>query len=73
MDEKFLEKLAQANPEDARKMLYDLTGMGQLIGGDLYKPDASPTAEPCARCGNKRAAWIGGAGQALCVRHQDDY
>ena len=40
--------------------------------GGLYKPDASPTDLRCARCG-RPAMWIAGAGEALCVRHQDDY
>jgi hypothetical protein len=26
----------------------------------------------CARCGSP-ASWVAGAGEALCLRHQDDY
>jgi hypothetical protein len=40
--------------------------------GAIYKPDASVTDLRCARCGAP-AMWIGGAGEALCYRHQDDY
>lgn len=41
--------------------------------GGFYRPDASATDRRCARCGDAHAAWIAGAGEALCVRHQDDY
>jgi hypothetical protein len=47
---------------------------GQVIDGALFKPDASPTTRACARCGTtSQVAWIAGAGEALCVKHQDDY
>lgn len=49
-----------------------LTGLGKAGPGGIYKPDASPTTRLCAIC-RKPAMWIAGAGQAICVRHQDDY
>lgn len=58
---------------ERRAYLHEATGLGRDIGGEIYKPDASPTDFPCARCGRRPAAWIGGAGEALCARHQDDY
>ena len=48
-------------------------GGASIIAGEIYKPDASATTLACARCGRRPAAWIGGAGRALCARHQDDY
>lgn len=49
---------------------------GHVIDGMVFKPDATaaPTGSRCARCGTTAAvAWIAGAGEALCARHQDDY
>jgi len=55
-------------------------GLAKMIGGHEFKPDAhSPESqdEPDARCGvcgtRHGVAWIAGAGQFLCYRHQDDY
>ena len=41
----------------------------------IYRPDASSAGNAsCAVCGaTSDVAWIAGAGQALCHRHQDDY
>lgn len=51
-------------------------GLAQAIGGHEFKPDArapKPNAR-CAVCGTTDGvAWIAGAGQNLCYRHQDDY
>lgn len=52
--------------------LHAATGLGVQGPGGIYKPDASPTTRKCARCG-RPAMWIAGAGEALCVTHQDDY
>ena len=38
-----------------------------------WREDATPSDRTCARCGGQPAAWIPGAGQALCADHQDDY
>ena len=51
-------------------------GLSKRIGTHEFKPDASvaPAGESCARCGTKLGiAWIAGAGEYLCYRHQDDY
>jgi len=49
-------------------------GLAKNIDGYEFKPDASPTKLRCARCGTTAGvAWIAGAGEALCYRHQDDY
>ena len=53
-----------------------MIGLARVIGGHEFKPDASaaPAGERCARCGSKSGvAWIAGAGEYLCYRHQDDY
>lgn len=47
----------------------------RVAGADprgIFKPGASPTRARCARCGRK-AMWIAGVDEALCVWHQDDY
>ena len=53
---------------------YEVPG-GKVLDGYDFKPDAHPTTERCARCGRRGSgvAWISGAGEALCYRHQDDY
>jgi len=51
-------------------------GLSKQIGDYEFKPDASaaPVGERCARCGTKSGvAWIAGAGEYLCYRHQDNY
>lgn len=52
-------------------------GLAKNINGHEFKPDASaPTKSDarCAKCGTFHGvAWIAGAGQYLCYRHQDDY
>lgn len=52
-------------------------GLAKNIDGHEFKPDASkPTKKDarCAKCGaTSGVAWISGAGQYLCYRHQDDY
>jgi hypothetical protein len=56
--------------------LHAITGMGKVIGGQLFKPDASaaPAGARCARCGaTEGVAWIAGAGEHLCAQHQDEY
>jgi hypothetical protein len=52
--------------------LHAITGLGKLIGGRIYKPDADHLGA-CARCGRAGSPWITGAGENLCARHQDDY
>lgn len=53
--------------------LHAATGLGVKGPGGTYKPDAQPApGGKCARCG-KPGMWIAGAGEVLCVRHQDDY
>ena len=60
-------------PKHTRDM-HAATGLGVSGPGGLYKPDASPVQddETCVRCGEP-GMWIAGAGEVLCVRHQDDY
>ena len=51
-------------------------GLARDIDGHQFKPDAKPNPDqkPCARCGrHEGVAWIAGAGEYLCYRHQDDY
>ncbi len=51
-------------------------GLAKMIGGHEFKPDASAPKPgvTCGRCGIKNGvAWIAGAGEYLCYRHQDDY
>lgn len=62
----------QTNTPTHTSALHALTGLGVTGPGGIYKPDAEPTTRRCARCG-RPAMWIAGAGEALCVRHQDDY
>lgn len=46
---------------------------GKMIDGHVFKPDSNPNDRGrCARCGQP-GVWIGGAGEHLCARHQDDY
>lgn len=54
--------------------LHDITGLGVDGPGGTYKPDAKPVpaSERCERCGCP-GMWISGAGEVLCVKHQDDY
>lgn len=51
-------------------------GLAKLFGLWEFKPDAeaAPAGATCARCGRRDGvAWIAGAGEVLCYRHQDDY
>ena len=55
-------------------------GLAKVLNGYEFKPDAySPESQGkpnavCAICGTSHGvAWISGAGQFLCHRHQDDY
>jgi len=50
-----------------------LMGLGHVVNGQVFKPDANPKQRgPCGRCG-KPGVWISGASEFLCARHQDDY
>ena len=52
-------------------------GLASNIDGYEFKPDASVPTESgakCSVCGTTHGvAWIAGAGQYLCYRHQDNY
>jgi len=57
------------------QILHEATGMGVSGPGGIYKPDAKAVTTPnerCERCGAP-GMWIAGAGEVLCVRHQDSY
>lgn len=50
-----------------------LAGLGHVVDGETFKPDAMPDKRgPCECCG-RRGVWISGAGGYLCAAHQDDY
>jgi len=68
------EREARRNETPARtQSLHALTGLGVEGPGGAYKPDADADSPgPCARCG-RSGLWISGAGEYLCVRHQDSY
>jgi hypothetical protein len=45
----------------------------KIVDGQVFKPDAYPEDRGrCGRC-SRLGVWIGGAGEYLCARHQDDY